>query len=67
MSIRKKRTCTACGAEIPRNAKEDRCDACIARAADKKVAIARVAGVAAMGLVGVAAAIGRFVLRHIKS
>lgn len=66
MSIRKKRTCATCGAEIPRNAREDRCDACIAQAADKKVAIAKVAGAAAMGLAG-AAAIGRFALRHIKS
>ncbi|KFI57624.1 hypothetical protein [Bifidobacterium choerinum] len=52
MSIRKKRTCATCGAEIPRSAKEDRCDACIAAAADKKMAIAKI-GAALMGGAGV--------------
>lgn len=51
MSIRKKRTCATCGAEIPRNAKEDRCAACIAAAADKKVAIVKIGG-ALLGAAG---------------
>lgn len=56
MSICKKRTCKTCGAEIPRSAKEDRCDACIAQAADKKAAILKIggplmAGICAVGVI----------------
>lgn len=61
MSIRKKRTCKTCSAEIPRSAKEDRCDACIAQAADKKAAIAKI-GVSLMGGI---CAVGVFTLKVI--
>ncbi|RYQ64983.1 hypothetical protein [Bifidobacterium pseudolongum] len=65
MSIRKKRTCTACGAEIPRNAREDRCDACIAQAADKKEVIAKVGGALLTG-VGILGTVALKVLREKK-
>lgn len=65
MSIRKKRTCTACGAEIPRNAREDRCDACIAQAADKKAVIAKVGGALLTG-VGILGTVALKVLRGKK-
>lgn len=62
MSIRKKKACATCGAEISRNAKEDRCDACIAQAADKKVAIVKFGG----ALLGVAGAVATVIKVLVK-
>lgn len=64
MNIHKKRICATCGAEIPRNAKQDRCDACIAQAADKKRDIIKAAAMAAMTTAATIA--GRVALKLVK-
>ncbi|MCI6532619.1 MAG: hypothetical protein MR429_06485 [Bifidobacterium animalis] len=64
MSIRKKKVCATCGAEIPRNAKQDRCDACIAQTADKKRDIIKAIAMAA--LTTTAAIAGRVTLKLVK-